>query len=103
MSKPPLKVNMPSITIKHGLGCLQVENLVNIELSYINTKHPDFTEAGLVNKALIESMEPDMRKVQIQAPTQMLPNSTMQQRQVGPGDDRVCVGWAALALCFCLC
>ncbi|CAF0911454.1 unnamed protein product [Brachionus calyciflorus] len=29
-----------------------VENLVHIELAYINTKHPDFTEANLIQKAL---------------------------------------------------
>ncbi|CAF0912552.1 unnamed protein product [Rotaria sordida] len=29
-----------------------VENLVGIELAYINTKHPDFYEAGLIHKAL---------------------------------------------------
>jgi hypothetical protein len=29
-----------------------VENLVEIELAYINTKHPDFHEAGLIHRAL---------------------------------------------------
>ena len=29
-----------------------VENLVGIELAYINTKHPDFHEAGLIYKVL---------------------------------------------------
>jgi hypothetical protein len=29
-----------------------VENLVEIELAYINTKHPDFHEAALIHKAL---------------------------------------------------
>ncbi len=29
-----------------------VEHLVQIELAYINTKHPDFTEASLIQKAL---------------------------------------------------
>jgi hypothetical protein len=29
-----------------------VENLVEVELAYINTKHPDFHEAGLIHKAL---------------------------------------------------
>ena len=29
-----------------------VENLVGIELAYINTKHPDFHEADLIHKAL---------------------------------------------------
>ncbi|CAC5411716.1 DNM1L [Mytilus coruscus] len=31
-----------------------VENLMSIELAYINTKHPDFTEAHLIHKALSE-------------------------------------------------
>jgi dynamin 1-like protein len=29
-----------------------VENLVQIELAYINTKHPDFSEATFIQKAL---------------------------------------------------
>ena len=29
-----------------------VENLVGIELAYINTKHPDFHEAGVIHRAL---------------------------------------------------
>lgn len=29
-----------------------VENLVQIELAYINTKHPDFHEVNLIQKAL---------------------------------------------------
>ncbi len=29
-----------------------VENLVGIELAYINTKHPDFHEANLIHRAL---------------------------------------------------
>ena len=36
---------------------LQVENLVCIELSYINTKHPDFTEAQIVHRALTEDRD----------------------------------------------
>ncbi|ESO82305.1 hypothetical protein LOTGIDRAFT_170085 [Lottia gigantea] len=32
-----------------------VENLVSIELAYINTKHPDFSEAQLVHKMMTES------------------------------------------------
>lgn len=34
-----------------------VENLVCIELSYINTKHPDFTEAQIVHKALTDDRD----------------------------------------------
>jgi hypothetical protein len=29
-----------------------VVNLVQIELAYINTKHPDFTEASIIQKSL---------------------------------------------------
>ena len=43
----------------------KVENLVCIELAYINTKHPDFTEASVVHRALTESMEPDLKKMNI--------------------------------------
>ncbi|XP_078595336.1 dynamin-1-like protein isoform X9 [Branchiostoma floridae x Branchiostoma japonicum] len=48
-----------------------VENLVGIELSYINTKHPDFADASLIS-ALISSQE-ELRKQQ-------------RNRSVGPGD-----------------
>lgn len=36
------------------ISIYQVENLMSIELAYINTKHPDFTEAHLIHKALSE-------------------------------------------------
>ncbi|CAF0915225.1 unnamed protein product [Adineta ricciae] len=44
-----------------------VENLVGIELAYINTKHPDFHEAGIIHKALtgedttLNASKPDNR------------------------------------------
>ncbi|XP_033645744.1 dynamin-1-like protein isoform X2 [Asterias rubens] len=38
-----------------------VENLVGIELAYINTKHPDFADASLVN-ALVEHQEREQNK-----------------------------------------
>ncbi|XP_022107274.1 dynamin-1-like protein [Acanthaster planci] len=38
-----------------------VENLVGIELAYINTKHPDFADASLVN-ALVDYQERELRK-----------------------------------------
>jgi hypothetical protein len=44
---------------------LKVENLVAIELSYINTKHPDFTEAGVIHKKLTEAMDGDMKKMAV--------------------------------------
>ncbi|CAI9737438.1 dynamin-1-like protein isoform X2 [Octopus vulgaris] len=34
-----------------------VENLVAVELAYINTKHPDFTEANLVHKTAVEDTQ----------------------------------------------
>ncbi|XP_077986935.1 dynamin-1-like protein isoform X2 [Glandiceps talaboti] len=38
-----------------------VENIVGIELAYINTKHPDFADAGLVTM-LVQNHEMDQRK-----------------------------------------
>ncbi|XP_038054333.1 dynamin-1-like protein isoform X2 [Patiria miniata] len=38
-----------------------VENLVGIELAYINTKHPDFADASLVN-ALVDYQERELKK-----------------------------------------
>uniref|UniRef100_A0A0B6ZVX5 dynamin GTPase n=1 Tax=Arion vulgaris TaxID=1028688 RepID=A0A0B6ZVX5_9EUPU len=44
-----------------------VENLVQVELAYINTKHPDFSEAQLVHRALTSSTgEGDLYKVSLQ-------------------------------------
>lgn len=40
-----------------------VENLVGIELAYINTKHPDFHEAGLIHRALTNGDTRDQRVV----------------------------------------
>jgi hypothetical protein len=47
---------------------LQVENLVAIELSYINTKHPDFEEARLIYRGLADDGfdNSDLRKVSMQ-------------------------------------
>lgn len=38
--------------------CVQVENLVAIELAYINTKHPDFTEAYTVHRTVTHDFNP---------------------------------------------
>ncbi|XP_071495729.1 LOW QUALITY PROTEIN: dynamin-1-like protein [Diadema antillarum] len=38
-----------------------VENIVGIELAYVNTKHPDFADASLVN-VLVEQNDREMRK-----------------------------------------
>ncbi len=37
-----------------------------IELSYINTKHPDFTEAHLVHRAMTDGLPQDMRNINLQ-------------------------------------
>ena len=39
-----------------------------IELAYINTKHPDFTEASYIHKSLTEGIEQDKRKLQVVKP-----------------------------------
>ena len=39
-----------------------------IELAYINTKHPDFTEASYIHKSLTEGIEQDKRKMQVVKP-----------------------------------
>ena len=39
----------------------QVENIVGIELAYINTKHPDFVDATLVN-INVEASERERRR-----------------------------------------
>lgn len=64
---------------------LQVENLVSIELSYINTKHPDFTEAQIVHRALTEDREgiKHLRK-------------ELQQKQIEDKENRVCVSFFLL-------
>jgi hypothetical protein len=45
-----------------------VENLVAIELSYINTKHPDFEEARLIYRGLTEDVGDgnDLRRISAQ-------------------------------------
>ncbi|XP_033116387.1 dynamin-1-like protein [Anneissia japonica] len=43
-----------------------VENLVGIELAYINTKHPDFTDAAVVNALIHQSN--DVKKHRMDAP-----------------------------------
>jgi len=39
----------------------QVENLVAIELAYINTKHPDFHKDAALVSSLLKSVEEDER------------------------------------------
>ena len=57
----------------------QVENLVSIELAYINTKHPDFTEAGLVHRALTDGLREDMHRMKLQDQT----NKQQDENRVG--------------------
>ncbi|KAK2139926.1 hypothetical protein LSH36_1555g00016 [Paralvinella palmiformis] len=54
-----------------------VENLVAIELSYINTKHPDFTEAHLIHRSMTDSSEEFKR------------HAIQQREQVNRNDDRM--------------
>ena len=42
---------------------LQVENLVAIELAYINTKHPDFHKDAALVSSLLKSVEEDDRQL----------------------------------------
>ena len=42
---------------------------MGIELAYINTKHPDFAEAGLVHRALTEGLREDMHRMKLQDQT----------------------------------
>lgn len=44
--------------------CPQVTNLLSIELAYVNTKHPDFSEAQLMYKSYTENAV-DMASMQI--------------------------------------
>lgn len=41
---------------------------MGIELAYINTKHPDFTEAGLVHRALTDGLRENIHNMKIQEP-----------------------------------
>jgi len=44
-----------------------VENLVAIELAYVNTRHPDFDEARLIYRGLTDDVvdSSDLRKVSV--------------------------------------
>lgn len=44
---------------------LQVSNLLSIELAYVNTKHPDFTEATLIHRSMTEPPVDSMSSMQI--------------------------------------
>nr|WCA47176.1 dynamin-related protein 1 [Phascolosoma esculenta] len=72
-----------------------VTNLVAIELAYINTKHPDFKEAGLVHKALTENLDHEMRKMamerdhMIRAPPQEDKNSSLSPIQNKPVQNNI--------------
>lgn len=50
-----------------------VENIVGIELAYINTKHPDFADASLVN-ILVEQNDRENRKTASRVPDSMTEN-----------------------------
>lgn len=44
------------------LTCTQVENLVAIELAYINTKHPDFAEAYTIHRSIADMSAGDSQR-----------------------------------------
>ncbi len=65
---------------------------MGIELAYINTKHPDFTEAGLVHKTISDNLDSDIRKMNIRETTPGV--STIKQVVNQTEGDRVSYGWA---------
>lgn len=56
---------------------IQVENLVAVELAYINTKHPDFTEANLVHKTAVEDTQDRRLVKESGTPAKMAPMPDM--------------------------
>ena len=60
-----------------------VRNIVNIELAYINTRHPDFSDAHLLN-ILIKSSEKDPSKKRGQDDNSLNVTSQNQFSQTGP-------------------
>ena len=62
-----------------------VENLVQIELAYINTKHPDFREANLLQESILSGEFGD--KININKPNSEQTSSTQQQQQLKPSSD----------------
>ncbi|KAF7490553.1 Dynamin-1-like protein [Sarcoptes scabiei] len=54
-----------------------VENIVYIELAYINTKHPDFHDAQLINTLYKKNQEESRSKVQFSTYTQNSTNKTI--------------------------
>ena len=49
---------------------LQVTNLLAIELAYVNTKHPDFTEASLIHRTMTEPPVDSMAAMQLKKPAE---------------------------------
>ena len=56
-----------------------------IELAYINTKHPDFTEATLIHKSMTETMETELKKMQQRNPPNEGPNRQLLDDTVSTG------------------
>ena len=50
------------ITLRYMNYNVQVENLVAIELAYINTKHPDFAEAYTVHRSVSDHAAGDTHR-----------------------------------------
>ena len=58
-----------------------VENLVQIELAYINTKHPDFREANLLQESILSGEFGDKLNVNKNIIEQQQASQTAQQQQ----------------------
>ncbi|ELU13589.1 hypothetical protein CAPTEDRAFT_159349 [Capitella teleta] len=58
-----------------------VENLVSIELAYINTKHPDFDDVALMHKVMAESMDQSQRQMAKTRSTSALPMNPQPQQE----------------------
>lgn len=54
---------------------LQVNNLVAIELAYVNTKHPDFAEAALIHRKMTEQQLDSVSSLSLSKPKDPEPQS----------------------------
>ncbi|KAM4733401.1 dynamin-1-like protein isoform 1-T1 [Anableps anableps] len=74
-----------------------VHNLVAIELSYINTKHPDFADAiGLMNNNLDEQRRSRLRDLPPSVPRDKVPASGLQSGPVGEQGDGGTSNWRGM-------
>ncbi|MEQ2272671.1 Dynamin-1-like protein [Xenotaenia resolanae] len=74
-----------------------VHNLVAIELAYINTKHPDFTDAiGLMNSNLDEQRRTRLRDLPPSVPRDKAASSSLQSAPVGEQVDGGTGSWRGM-------